>query len=466
MLALKNLEKLSQELKEKYQVPGAIVALTQNGNSIFTKTLGYRNLEDSMPVTEETVFGLASVTKSFTCAAIMHLQERGKLNIHDKVSTYLPEFRVRNKERLEQITIHHFMTHSSGLPPMFALEYAMKRPKEEDPSVYVHVGKEKEKPIIDTYEQLMEYIADQNVELFADPGTQFSYSNEAYSLLGAIIERVSGQSYESYVYNHIIDPCGMEHTRFTFEEIKDHDDVSTSYGKKEGDNQIVADRDWLTSTSMQATGFLKSTAKDMLKYAGLFMNGGLVNGKQVLSEESVNEMIKPQMKVHLGLYYGYGFEIISDYFGYTYIGHGGSLRSVSSRFGFIPEKGLAGVVLANLIGFPASKLLKSAFNEYLGLDIHATHLNYEEYRVEPEILASYEGKYKSGEGADITLKIEDGKLKFIGRDGEYPTKFISKTSFITIFDETEEVMEVLINEEEQPYALLSSTRVVHKVPKS
>lgn len=463
MQETKSLEEAGQKLIEKYKVPGAIVSLSKNGEKIYSSAMGYRNREEELLVTGDTAFGLASVTKSFTCAAIMHLQENGKLNVLDKVSTYLPEFRIKNKEKLDKIRIHHFMTHSSGLPPMSALEYAMKKPSEDNPSEYVHVGDNKEQPILHTYEDLMEYIADQNVELFADSGVQFSYSNEAYSLLGAIIERVSGQSYESYIYQYIVDPCGMKHTRFTFEEMEGHDNCTISYGKKGDKKEIEADKDWITSSSMQATGFLKSTANDMLQYAELYLNKGLVNGKRILSEESINEMLKPHMKVYQDQYYGYGLEIIPNYFGHTYIGHGGSLRAVSSRFGFILEKELAGIVLTNLIGVPAAKLLRNAFNIHLGEDMDANHVNYEEYDIDLAVLSSYTGKYKSDEGADITLEMKDGKLVFINEDGEYPTKFISKTELITKFEESEGMMEILVDEKEQPYALFCSLRVVPKV---
>src|SRR5690625_5281068 len=349
MVTLETLEKTFKDLQKDHKVPGAIVVLGEKGNKAYEKAIGFSRLNDKRSVTNETVFGLASVTKSFTCAAIMHLQERGLLKISDRVREYLPEFRMMDDQRIDDITIHHFMTHSSGFPPLFALQFAMKRPTIKNPQVYEHIGEDKEQSILHTYEDLMDYIAEQNLKLFAEPGRQFSYSNEAYSLLGAIIERVSGQSFESYLYENIIDPIGMKHTRFTMRELSWHEDQTDSFGKEEknGSFEVVTDQTWTTSTCMQATGFLKSTAKDMLKYADMFLNKGRVRGQQVLSGKSVSEMLRPQMKVIRNQYYGYGFRIIPNYYGYTFIGHGGSLRSVSSRFGMIPERQLSGVVLAN-----------------------------------------------------------------------------------------------------------------------
>lgn len=464
MKPLKNLEKSYEQLIDKYKAPGVIIALSEKDKKVYQSAKGYRDIEASLPITDDTVLGLASVTKSFTCCAIMHLQENQKLSVYDKVIDYLPEFRLHHENRIDQISIHHFMTHSSGFPPLFALEYAIKRLNTDDPPVYTHVGENQEQPILHTYEDLMDYIAERKIQLYADPGKQFSYSNEAYSLLGAIIERVSGQSYESYVYDHIVKPAGMDHTRFTMKELDDYENKTISYGKTDenGEETIITDPIWSTSTSMQATGFLKSTANDMLKYAQIYLNKGRVNGKEILSEQSVQEMINPQMKVHRGQYYGYGLRIIPDYFGHTFIGHGGSLRSVSARFGIIPEKGLAGIVLANLIGFPASRLLDYVFNDYLGKDI-ATSIDYEAYDIPSENLDIYAGEYKSDEGAHITLKKEDRKLKLINKGIEYSTMFISQTEFFALLDGSKEFVEILLDENKSPYALLYSSRVVHKV---
>src|SRR5690625_4199245 len=132
----------TQELMEKYEVPGIKVSIAQDGEMVYSKGFGFRNMENYLEVNDETVFGLASITKSFTSVAIMHLQEMGKINVDDPVIKYIPEFHVKDKKKLKLITVHHFMTHSSGLPPMSSLEYTMKIKDEKNPSVYKHFGKD------------------------------------------------------------------------------------------------------------------------------------------------------------------------------------------------------------------------------------------------------------------------------------------------------------------------------------
>ena len=163
---LKAFEEAGQKITEKHKIPGTSVAIAEAGEILYHKGFGFRHVDDGLPVTENTVFGIGSITKSFTCVAIMQLQEVGKLNVHDPVSKYLPEFNVKNKEAIKDITIHHFMTHTAGLPPMSSLFYAMKRSLDLDPTVKnypgLNINVEDHGPI-DTYEQLMQFIDEQDI---------------------------------------------------------------------------------------------------------------------------------------------------------------------------------------------------------------------------------------------------------------------------------------------------------------
>lgn len=455
----------TKRVLDSYQVPGAIVAMAHEGKMAYSNGIGYRDIENSLPVDNHTVFGLASITKSFTSVAIMHLQESGKLKVQDSVIKYIPEFYVKDQEHLKAITIHHFMTHSSGLPPMSSLEYTMRLPDENYPGTYRHVGEDKKQQLIDTYEQLLTFIKETNVNLIAAPGTHFSYSNEAYGLLGLIIERVSGKPYHEYVQDHIIKPCNMRHTSFRVEDYGSYDNICKSYGSKSNDKEkyIESDLHWMDSVPMRSTGFIKSTASDMIKYAEIFRNKGLVDGTQIISSDSVKEMIKPHMKVHVGRYYGYGLSIVPDYFGATLVEHGGSLRSISSHFSVIPEKGVSGIFVANLMGVPVSNLLHKFLNTYFGRQMNTPYVEYEKYDVALEEIKQYEGVYVSDEGIRVILKIENDELVFEHEAGTYPTMFIRKNVFVVYFKDSESLIEVLLDECDSPYAITYNTRIVQKV---
>ena len=102
------------------QIPGVAIGLAKDGELFYGKGFGYRDVEKQLEVTIDTVFATGSITKSFTCVAIMQLQEAGKISVHDPVKKYLPNFRLKHGST-EQITIHHFMTHTSGIPALLPL---------------------------------------------------------------------------------------------------------------------------------------------------------------------------------------------------------------------------------------------------------------------------------------------------------------------------------------------------------
>ncbi|MBO1002334.1 serine hydrolase domain-containing protein [Pseudogracilibacillus auburnensis] len=380
MIQYQKFEQTALRLLEKYQVPGCMIAIAKEGQLKYEGTFGYRNKEKKALITRHTVFGLASITKSFTCVAIMQLREKGKLDIHAPVVSYLPIFSVKNVADVKQITIYHFMTHTSGLPPLPSLDHAMVR-KRNDESMIDFLEEDGKKRLV-TYDDLLEAISD--IKLFARPGECFSYSNDAYGLLGAIIEQVSGMTYEQYIMENIIKPCGMERTFFHFDDDKSDQNITTCYEKSEENQLIYAVQDWWDAPPMRATGFLKSTANDMITYSTLFLTKGVVNGARILSEESIEQIIHPYIKKDPEKFYGFGLTITPNYFGKTLADHGGSLQSISSKFAMILEEGVSAIVLSNLSGFPASKLMEHVLNAYFERDVDATYLTSEKYIVDHE----------------------------------------------------------------------------------
>src|SRR5699024_6669960 len=149
------------------------------------------------------------------------------------------------------------------------------------------------------------------------------------------------------------------------------------------------------------------TVRDMMRYAQLYMNQGLVDNQNILSKESIGEMLTPHIKMDPEKMYGYGFSVTEDYHGTTMIDHGGSLQSISSKFAILPDEGVAAIVLTNLADFPAGRLLLMALNAYDGRPLDADHLGFEAIELSPEIFASYTGKYISDEAMDCIVRLSD-----------------------------------------------------------
>ncbi|RNB80826.1 serine hydrolase [Brevibacillus panacihumi] len=428
------LEAYARKLMEDAKLPGAFIGIAKDGELQFTGGLGYRDQERQTEITPDTVFGIGSITKSFTCVAIMQLQEAGKLSVHDPVVTYLPEFRTKDEERTKRITIAHLMSHTSGLPSLPTLYYAMRRSMEMDPAVQENqssVDLSAHAPI-DTYEQLMAFIDGLEVELLGEPGTEFSYSNDGYSLLGAIIERVSGQSYESYMKEHIFDPAGMEHTVFLIEDLGDYDNITTLYTSKKGDEgkEVFAAPLWWDAPSMRAAGFIKSTGRDMLAYAEIFRTGGMVGDVRILSEESVRQMIGNYAGLEPSRHYGYGFMVTPNFRGGTLIEHGGAIKGVAAQLCIIPEQGIACVVLTNLDGSPSAELLAAAINTAQSLPVEEPIALYPDYSVSADLLNEFIGEYRSGEGEKVQVSLNDEGLELQFQGMTLPLRAVKEDSFV------------------------------------
>ncbi|MCC8436395.1 serine hydrolase [Brevibacillus sp. M2.1A] len=429
-------EKYAQNLITKSQVPGVCMGLAKDGQTFYSNGFGFRDVERQLRVTIDTVFGIGSITKSFTCVAVMQLQEAGKLSVHDPVVKYLPEFRLKNLD-VGQITIHHFMTNTSGIPPLPTFLASVMRSLEanEVEDLPLMQNQADETVPIDTYEDLMSVISTLDLELLGPPGTEFSYSNDCFALLGAIIERVSGKSYEAYVKEHIIDPIGMEHTSFFLEELNGYENITKLYIMRDrGDyKEVLSSPNWWDSPASRAAGFIKSTVRDMLKYTDMFCKGGLTaRGNRILTPESVQQMITPYFPTDLvpGQFYGYGLVITTDYYGKTLVEHSGGIKGVTAQMCFFPETGLAGVALSNLELSPVLAVMVGALNSLENRPPESSHLVSKIDFLTEEAMNQFVGDYHSSEFGTLPVRLENGQLmlSFLGEN--YVMKPFSEDLFV------------------------------------
>ncbi|RNB80319.1 class A beta-lactamase-related serine hydrolase [Brevibacillus nitrificans] len=437
-------EEYAKKLVNPRALPGAMLALAKDGEIFYQKAFGHSDAEQQKEVTLDTVFGIGSITKSFSCIAILQLQEAGKLCVQDPVITYLPAFTVADESAAKRIRIHHFMSNSAGLPPLAGIFGAMKRSIVDDPDYTdllppfdpAHMSK---LPFIDTYEDLLSYLAASPIELLGEPGTQFSYSNDAFGLLGAIVERVSGMSYEAYVREYILHPAGMTHTAFFLDDLDKKTDISTLHTRKvvNGKPEVFASPCWWDAPSQRAAGFLKSTVRDMLRYTEIFRTGGCVGTNRILSKESVASMMTPQISIDSQTHYAYGLVVTPApyYHGGTLVEHSGGLKGISAQMYILPDEGITGVALTNLDGaFVVRDLLASSLNSLHGRPLDLPELSYPSYEPESALFTDYCGKYASPEGNEIIVKTEEGTVKIVATLGELdsviPLKAVGLDQFL------------------------------------
>lgn len=430
---MKSFEKKAKQLIEKEQIPGVSLAINESGLRIYERGFGYRHSEQRLPVTADTIFGIASMSKSFTCVAIMQLQEAGKLSVHDPVVKYLPNFRLPQPEYTDKITLHHLMTHTSGLPPLKTHVFARKRSIDQDPSAkdYGLNLVDNEGEAIDTFDQLIDFLATADYELLGEPGTEYCYTNDTYGLLGIIIEKVSGQTYEQYLQEHIFEPCGMTRSFVLLDELDNYENVTELYVKKQTEHEstVYAAPMWWDAPAMRAAGYIKSTANDILKYLQSFITEDR-EGK-ILTDASIKEMFKPHVEFEPGKFYGYGFRIIPNYIdGCTLINHGGGLKAVSSLMCIIPEKQLTGVTLTNLSDVSSDRLLLGAVNQLFDKPFDYSPFVYETRETPSELLEKVVGTYESGEGMKVTFVNDDKQLAMKSKGKLEPLQYIEDLTFI------------------------------------
>ena len=254
------------------------VLVAEKGKVIFKKGYGLANMEWNIPHKPDTKFRIGSITKQFTSMLIMQLVEKGKIDLQGKLSDYLPYYR---KDIGDKVTIHHLLTHSSGIPS-YTRNMARLQELHQDPYP------------VDKF--VKEYCSD---DLEFEPGSEYRYNNSGYFILGAIIEEVTGKQYADVLQEKILDPVGMKDTGY------DHP-VPLIKNRAAGysvnfDGYVNAD--YLNMSLPYAAGALYSTVEDLYKW-----DQALYTDK-LLSKKMKKEMFKPHIASGDESHYAYGWGI-------------------------------------------------------------------------------------------------------------------------------------------------------------
>ncbi|MFZ5826605.1 MAG: serine hydrolase [Bacillota bacterium] len=399
---------------DRSQIPGMAVGVAREGQPLLVEGFGWRNREADLPVTPDTVFGVASVTKSFTALAIMQLADRGSLSVDDPVSRWLPEFRGPNSDWIRGMTIHHFLSHTSGLPGMRALFHARAGSIRQDPNRerLGLVADPGEIRLIRTYQELMELMAETDYELLGPPGTWFNYSNEAYALLQGIIERAGDRPFLDYMQERVLGPLGMSRSCFRTEELATLEPVTELYAAQavNGKLEVFHAPVWWDVGEIYTNGSLKSSVEDLLRYMEIYRTGGISGEVRLVSADAIRQMTTPHATLPTGRQYGYGLDVQRDYHGVTLVGHGGAIKGVSAHMLVAPEVGISTVALCNLSGATPEQVTLGAVNTALGLEWEERRQEYPTWPVTPAALEEYVGTYRNNEGTSATVQVVEDTL--------------------------------------------------------
>jgi CubicO group peptidase (beta-lactamase class C family) len=364
------LDALIDAYAKLYKFNGSAL-VAKNGSILLNKGYGYRNAEDKVANDEQTIFQLGSVTKQFTSAVILKLQEEKKLSVLDKLSKYFPGY-----PKGDSITIEQLLTHTSGIYNYTNDGYFMSN--------------EVTKPA--NREKMMALFRDKPLDF--SPGTNWSYSNSGYSLLGYIIEAVTKKPYEQAVRKYIFTPLQMTHSGFDFTHLKNNA-KATGYFKlndKEKERAPIVD----SSVSFSA-GAIYSTTGDLYLWHKALQKNNILSGEQ---QEKAYTPVKHN--------YGYGWSIDSIE-GKRRVSHGGGIHGFVTTISRVPEDDICIVLLSNASNTSLGEISKSIFAILYGKEYELPKER-AEIKLPEEKLKEYEGEYEINKDLHVVISLKDGEL--------------------------------------------------------
>ncbi|MEA4920257.1 MAG: serine hydrolase [Clostridiaceae bacterium] len=461
--ALSKFDSLVNSVMEAGSAAGLAAAVVdKNGRIAFERYYGFRDAENMLPIDKDTIFGLASISKSFTALAVMQLEEQGKLKLYDPISLYIPEF--TNKNQGDPVLIWHLLCHSGGF-------YPQKRILMTDVANSLGLTQEKDGDFSYNSEieakgtELVAKRLDELTDLIAPPGKCMSYCNDGFGLLSHIVMSVSGEpSFADYVEKHILKPLGM--TRSYCDFVAPQKDPNSEVIYKLDNRKRVITDNLDNAFVLNGGGAMKSTLSDMAKYVAMYINEGLgTSGRSTANVASIREMVKPRQADGFNTYYGFGL-MINPMGNYTVIRHGGSLPGVSSHMAWSYEAEAGVVILCNTSGVSVAALADSLLRLWLGKDPSISLPEYAECVWDADYLSQICGEYRAEEGAHFSIEAgDDGKPQVTADGSTYPLIVLSRRYAVLRQKFADVSFEVLRDETRGVYAMRQGSRIVPKAAK-
>ncbi|ADQ69302.1 penicillin-binding protein, beta-lactamase class C [Halogeometricum borinquense DSM 11551] len=392
-----SIETFLSEWVRKNKVPGLSVAVVSGDEATYTDAFGARNLSTNESATPQTLFGIGSCSKSVTAVAILQLVEEDELDLTSPINSFVPHLEAAPGS---SVTVEELLSHSSGLPSDGSLTALIARltglremgvPLSDDRDFHRHVQG--------------------SVEERRDPqAKEFFYCNTGFTLLGKVIESVTGKSYSTYVRENIFEPLEMDRSCFSRAAFESYDDRMQAYFQN--DDDLVEAR-LPVDPLLYAPGGVISCADDLVNYLRFYLNGGSFEGKQLLSQESMAQMFEPRSTRSTFIdgterQYGLGWELQS-FLGNRLVRHGGMMGTTTAAVAFFPDQNV-GVSIACNVSPPQhpSVACHGVLSLLEGNDpkrsVPALLLE--------EKLGSLEGEYKSYRGiVEATVERDGGTLE-------------------------------------------------------
>lgn len=381
----------------KAQEPGAVALVARSGKPVYRKAFGMANLELNVAMKPENVFEIGSITKQFTAVAILQLEEEGKLSVHDPLTRWVENYPTHG----HTITIHHLLTHLSGIKSYTDIEKWTKVWRQDM-----------------TPQEMIDLFKNEPMD-FA-PGEKWAYNNSAYFLLGYIIERASGMPYPEFVTQRIFIPLGLKNTYYgSMSRIIPN--RASGYQKEES----FVNAEYLSLTQPYAAGSIMSTVDDLLAW-----NIAIHAGKVIKKETLARAFADPKLNNGKNTHYGYGWGL-NDINGSLTYEHSGGIFGYLSNGIYLPKEDVYVVVLSNCDCNPPGEVSTRMAAIAIGKPYPESTAS---VKLDENFLKSLVGVYEFEDGSTRYLTLEEGQL-YSQRTGGRKFKIFARNKSTFFFEE-------------------------------
>ena len=411
------METLAREAHEKGGFNGAWL-YAEKGVIVSKGALGFRDPEDKQPVTEDTIFQLASVSKQFTAAAVMLMVRKGALSLEDEITKFFPEIPYPG------VTIRHLLTHTGGVPDYF-----------DDADWFINIWKEEHR--VPGNDEILRFLRETSLKAQFAPGEKLEYSNTGYNLLAEVVERLSGVPYEEFLQKNIFEPAGMNSTRcchtrrdgVPFENYAQATVLENDRYVRDVDSE--EDGDVVAFDGVNGDDYVYTNIFDMLAWDRALREGKVLTIEEQRMMYTLGKLVSGENAVYdedEGLGYGFGWAVGSDEKLGLIVSHSGGMPGVNTWFERWIDADRVLIMLFNRDPWD----YRAGLGAWNGLRTIAADKEPAPIRTIEEIAIqnpdkskweSFCGKYEHPEGAELIVDevyMKDGELyaKAIDDDGD------------------------------------------------
>jgi len=425
---LAEIDSVVENVLDTFKVPGVAVGIIVDGKILMARGYGYRDLDQKLPVTENTLFGIGSCTKAFTAFILGQLVEEGKIKWDDPVVKYIPELSLMDTYATSSLTIRDIIAHRSGLPRHDFIWFTSQFTKNDVVKALKHL--EPSRPLRE----------------------KFEYNNLMYAVAGLIIEKITGQSWEEVVTARIFLPIGMTNSNSSDKEAQESSNYSMPYDALEGKTRVVP---FQHLDAIAPAVSIYSNVSDMLKWLQLHLSEGKLVKKETLEELHTLQMPLPVGAFpHKKIYeFGYGLGWFTGmYRGNYYLNHKGQIDGFISQISLLPEKQIGVIVLTNSSACGSSivtsithtiidKLLEVEEDDWIEKSKKHRWVSSQAKRDEIPIkrlssleLSQYIGLYEHDAYGTIEILLENDQLRAKRNEIFFSLYPLQESKFLGVFD--------------------------------